>query len=203
LSDPLALDLIGLIGADADIVRALEAVAALGLPDCWITAGMIRNRVYDRAHGYAAPTPLNDVDVIYFDPDRCDESIEKRLEAALRDRSPDLPWSVKNQARMAARNGDLPYRSSSHALEHWCETPTAVGARLQDDRRIEVIAPLGLVDLFDLVVRPTPHAGRTPAKLAAYRARMAAKNWPARWPRLQVLDLEGSRSLEDSRPMSA
>lgn len=212
--------LIDLIWADHAMVETLAAVHELALPDGWIAAGFVRNRVWDHLHGYAEPTPLNDIDVVYFDPACLEEAVEKRFEATLRERLPDRPWSVKNQARMALINGDPPYRSIADALEHWCETPTPIGVRLRDearpaadarpaanvwsaadiwpgadvrhaaDVRLEVIAPLGLDDLFDLVVRPTPFARGHASKLQQYRRRMAKKNWPRLWPRIRVLNAE-------------
>lgn len=175
--------------ADPEILGMLATVRSLDLPDGWVTAGVIRNRVWDDLHGYDEPTALNDVDVVYFDPGNLDKASEKRLETDLHQRQPQHPWSVKNQARMALRNGDGPYRSVNHALEHWCETPTAVAARQNAEGGIDIIAPLGLDDLFGLTVRPTPFASAHPKKLAQYRERMAKKNWPRRWPRIRVLDL--------------
>jgi hypothetical protein len=181
--------LVDLICADRWRLDALQAVRSLDLPDCWIAAGFVRNRVWDHLHGYREPTPLNDIDVVYFDTGVLEKDVEKRLEAGLAEAMPGLPWSVKNQARMAVVNGDPPYANSAHALTCWCETPTPVGARLSGDDRIELIAPLGLDDLFDLIVRPTPHAGSHPRRLAQYRERMARKNWPRLWPKVKVLNL--------------
>lgn len=173
--------------ADDSVLGMLDAVASLDLPDCWITAGLIRNRVWDDLHGYQQPTALNDIDVIYFDPKHLNEAAEKSLDARLQKRLPDYPWSVKNQARMAIRNGDRPYRSTAHALEHWCEIPTAVAIRFASRDKIEIMAPFGLDDLFGLIVRPTPFARTHPHKLAQYRERMSKKNWPRQWPRIRVL----------------
>jgi hypothetical protein len=181
--------IIDLIRADRWMLDVLEAVRSLELPDGWIAAGFIRNRVWDRLHGFEEPTPLNDIDVVYFDPEILDEDVEKQIEARLRRTLPGEPWSVKNQARMAVVNGDPPYADSAHALTCWCETPTPIGARLTGDDHIELIAPLGLDDLFDLIVRPTPHAMSHPHKLAQYRERMARKDWPRLWPRVKVLNL--------------
>jgi hypothetical protein len=181
--------LVDLILADPSMFEALKAVRSLELPDCWIAAGFMRNRVWDHLHGYGEPTRLNDIDVVYFDPADIGKDVEKRLEVRLVEAMPGQPWSVKNQARMAGVNGDPPYRDSAHALSCWCETPTPVGARLGDDDRIELIAPLGLDDLVDLVVRPTPHASANPTKLVQYRDRMARKNWPRLWPKVKVLNL--------------
>ncbi len=179
-------DILALVAADAWMMAALAAVAGLGLPDAWIGAGFLRAAVWDRLHGYQARTPLDDIDVVYFDPGAPDPAAEAALERRLGARLPGLPWSVKNQARMHLRNGDAPYGSSAEALAHWLETPTAVALRLDQGGGLELLAPLGTEDLLGLVVRPTPHARAHKHRLAAYRARLEAKNWPAKWPRLTV-----------------
>ena len=109
---------------------ALAAVADLGLPDGWIGAGFLRTPVWDRLHGKNTATPLDDLDVVFFDPSNLDPATEARLEARLRAAQPGLNWQVRNQARMHLRNGDRPYRSTADALRHWLETPTAVALRL-------------------------------------------------------------------------
>ncbi len=171
--------------ADAWRMACLEAVTALGLPDGWVGAGFLRNLAWDRRHGFANPTPLADVDVIFFDPDSGAEG-ESEIEAALGRRLPGVAWSARNQARMHERNGDPPYRDTADALVHWLETPTAVAARLTAGGGVELLAPFGLADLFALTVRPTPHARARPDRLAAYRRRMAGKAWPAVWPGVRV-----------------
>ncbi len=181
--------LIDMICADTAMLDVLRGVRSLELPDSWAAAGFIRNCVWDRLHAFKEPTPLNDIDVVYFDPTDLNKETEKQFEAILEEALPGKPWSVKNQARMAAVNGDPPYRDSAHALACWCETPTPIGARLTSDDQIELIAPLGLGDLFDLIVRPTPHAHAHLDKLAQYRERMARKDWPRFWPKVKVLNL--------------
>ena len=176
-----------------DILRAsrwhldcLRAVRALGLPDWAIGAGFVRNAVWDHLQGHAAATPLNDIDVLFFDPQRPETSYESKLETTLEACLPARRWSLRNQARMHRRNGDRPYRDTLDALSFWLETPTAVAVRLEDDERFTVLAPFGLEDLLAMVARPTP-AGL--AKSEQYRMRMAAKNWPACWPNVTVEEL--------------
>ncbi len=41
-------DILALVAGDAWMMGALEAVAALGLPDAWIGAGFLRGAVWDR-----------------------------------------------------------------------------------------------------------------------------------------------------------
>ena len=166
------------------IMQLLETVDTLGLPDCWIGAGLLRNAVWDELHGTRTPlSSASDVDVIYFarramEPGR-DSVIEKQLFGML----PGVPWSVHNQARMHERNGDPPYADTEDALRYWPETATAIAARL-DGTQVALLTPFGIEDLVGLIVRPTP-AFR--AKMDQYRARIAAKNWPVIWPNLTVI----------------
>ncbi len=188
-ANSLQRELEELLGAEAWRRQALAAVAALGLPDCWIGAGFVRSPVWDRLHGFETATPLDDVDIIYFDPLCLDPDVETLHEARLAARGPKLPWpqtrwSVTNQARMHLEKGEPPYTSSADALSYWLETPTAVAARLGADGEIEILAPFGLDDLFAMVMRPTPYArARQPDD---YRARVARKGWGDKWPRVRL-----------------
>jgi hypothetical protein len=173
--------------ADDWCMACLAAVAALDLPDGWIGAGFLRNLAWDRLHGFTAPTPLADVDVIYFEPASGMER-EAEIEAALASRLERVPWSVRNQARMHVRNSDAPYRNTEDALRHWLEIPTAVAARITAGGELEILAPFGLVDVFGLTVRPTPHARSRQGRLKEYRLRMAKKAWPATWSGVRVYD---------------
>lgn len=172
-------DLCRFIAGQPDMMALLE-VAGTVLPDALIAAGFVRNAVWDALHGRLVDCAgLNDVDVIYLAAEES-ASREQTIEQLLREARPDVPWSVKNQARMHTRNGDLPYRDCAHAMSHWPETATAIGVRLKAGQ-LELVAPLGVHDLLNLVVRPTI---RFQSKRAEYDARQRAKGWQTRWPRL-------------------
>ncbi|WP_263146029.1 nucleotidyltransferase family protein [Pseudomonas sp. RIT-PI-AD] len=163
--------------------RLLQLVRTLGLADCRIGAGFVRNAVWDHLHGRESSPLSSDVDVIWFDPGRSTPDYDRDAEAVLRTLDSSVAWSVKNQARMHSRNGDRPYVSSADAMRHWPETATAVAVRLGEGNLCEVSAPLGLDDLFGLIVRPTE--GFVGGKRAIYQARLASKDWVARWPLLR------------------
>jgi hypothetical protein len=91
-----------------------------------------------------------------------------------------LVWDHLHQ-----RNADTPYHSATDAMTCWPETATAVGVRLGGDDEIEVAAPLGLDDLFSLVVRPTERF-RT-EKYALFLDRVQSKRWQEIWPELIVV----------------
>jgi hypothetical protein len=168
--------------------RALAAVMSLGLPDCWIGAGFIRNAVWDHLHLRLPTLPAGDVDVLWFDPERADASEDMRLQGTLRAIEPTFNWSVKNQARMHARNGDARYIGSVDAMRHWPETATAVAARRTGQTGCEIAAPFGLHDLFALVVRPTPRF--MGLRHRAYLDRVRGKGWSSTWPRLRIESTE-------------
>lgn len=163
--------------------RLLGLVRELKLPDCWVGAGFVRNAVWDHLHGRPTAPPSGDVDVIWFDPERPDRRADETHEAVLRAAAPDTTWSVKNQARMHARNGDRPYASATDAMRYWPETATAVAIRRSEEDRCEVAAPFGTGDLLGLVLRPTPaFAGH---KRPDFAARLVGKGWIANWPLLR------------------
>lgn len=162
---------------------ALKAVEELSLPDGWIGAGFVRDAVWDHLHGRAIGSPAGDVDVVWFDRRRVDESHDREIERGLRQQQPDFRWSVKNQARMHFRNGDGPYASVMDAMQFWPETATAVAVRIAPDGRLEINAPFGLDDLFAPRLVPTPSfAG---AKRHIFEGRVASKEWLLRFPLLQ------------------
>ncbi|WP_026326881.1 nucleotidyltransferase family protein [Paenibacillus ginsengihumi] len=179
-----AADLREAIRRQPEMMADLRLVAELGLPQGCIAAGYVRNFVWDVLHGYASRTPLHDVDVLYYDPDCLDEAVEKAYDAQLSARCPQRNWSVKNQARMHLRNGEAPYRSVEDAMRHWPETATAVGVCLNAEGEVELIAPLGLEDLLSLKVRQSPYFRDT----AAFRERVAAKEWLRTWPRQTLIE---------------
>lgn len=163
--------------------QALGLVEALGLPQGCIGAGFVRNLVWDTGHGTARDCQEEDVDVLFYDPSNIDAAYDTEIEATLRDRAPDLNWSVKNQARMHLRNNEPPYTSVEDAMRFWPETATAVAA-MRSGADCSLIAPFGLYDLGNLILRPTSAA---PHKIAAFHARIIAKKWLERWPKVRLV----------------
>ena len=74
------------------------------LPDGWIGAGFVRRNICDHLHGFSQSTPLEYIDVLYFQPGDLSKASEQRIELRLRHAMPGPPWSAKNQARRHLRN---------------------------------------------------------------------------------------------------
>jgi hypothetical protein len=165
------------------IMQDLRLVRSLELPDCYIGAGYIRNYIWDDLHGFARRELHSDIDVVYFDSTDLREERDYELEQELCTATGNTKWSVKNQARMHLRNGDMPYHSTEDALRFWPEQVTAIGVQLHEGDQIRICAPYGLEDLYWLVVRKSPAFMDT----AYYNERVCKKNWQEHWPKLTII----------------
>jgi len=175
--------MLALIHRSADTMRILQTLRQTD-NRLYLGGGVVRNLIWDYLHGFRHATPVDDVDVIYFDQLSATKDHDLQIEARLRAASQNTAWSVKNQARMHIGNGDQPYLDLKDAVGKWPETATAIAARLSQVGEIEIVVPHGSSDLFRLLVRPTPHFRANTQRILD---RAASKRWKATWPRIEVL----------------
>lgn len=173
--------IIQLIERDELRLEALECARKLSLPQCYLAAGFVRNLVWDYLHQKSVSTSLNDVDVIYFDPNELSKDKFKEYELALNESMPQLKWQVRNQAFMHVRNGDQSYKSSIDAMSYWPEKETAVAARKLESGSLECIATFGFESLFNLQVTYNPIRQRE-----IFEYRVKSKGWLELWPSLTI-----------------
>ena len=181
-----AADIADFIKHNPRMMRCLAVLAAHGPAGAWIGAGFVRNAVWDHLSGQDTEAlPPADLDVVFHDLVNATAEQDAVFEVALRIAAPDLPWSVRNQARMHERNGHRPYCDIADALAHWSETATAIAARLGPNG-VAILAPFGVADVLAMILRPTPAYRSKPEVL---RARLEAKGWRRRWPSLRLVEL--------------
>ncbi len=175
------------------LMTVLEGLAADGLPDQLLVAGAIYNLTWNRLTGRPALNGINDIDVFYFDPDTswdAEDVVIRRL--AARFAQLPLPVQVRNQARVHLWFGQKfgvtnfePLGSSAEMLGRYASKTHAVGARLEPDGRISIVAPFGLDDIFSLRIVPNPVLPNRPAHEAkGARARSV-------WPEISVVPWPG------------
>ena len=184
--------LVEIVRADDGLMHVLNVVRAQDLPDWRIFSGAVYQSVWNALTGRPAGYGRKDFDVGYYDPDTswdAEDVVIKRVAAAF-----DQPFAstveVRNQARVPiwfpAHFGEPydPLACTDEALERFVAPAFGVGVRLEEDDAISVAAPLGLEDMFGMILRPNPNRG-------------VAKDWgrvveklQARWPELTVLDPE-------------
>ncbi len=181
MTQALTHQIVALIEQDPLRTKVLECVAQLDLPQCYVAAGFVRNLVWDHLHGFDSPTPLNDIDVIYFDRGDYGYQSDIDYEAQLKQQLPKLNWQVRNQANMHTRNQDKPYQSTLDAMSYWPEKETAIAVKKNCHGRIECISAFGLESLFHLKITPNPNRCRD-----VFEQRVQSKNWLTHWPKLTI-----------------
>jgi uncharacterized protein len=171
--------IIELIKSDELRMRALRVVKTLDLPDWLIAAGFVRNLVWSNLFGNDAL--LNDIDVIYYCTSDKSEERDFKLERQLYSIEPELPWSVKNQARMHLKHGDTPYANTVDAMGYWPEKQTAIGVMLDTNEDIV------LRHRFDLGLQFNGQIDHNPERsVGVFKTRVASKGWLTSWPALKV-----------------
>ncbi|WP_290721896.1 MULTISPECIES: nucleotidyltransferase family protein [Exiguobacterium] len=154
---------------DAEVQLMLAAVERIDLPDWWICAGVLRSKVWG-----IDQNAQSDIDIVYFDPSDSSEATEKRHERQLC-KWLDLPWSVKNQARMHLVNELPPYASAQDAISQFPETVTAIGVTRRPD--FELYLPYGASDFTHRIIRPTPPFQIGTSRHSIFQRRVIEKGW--------------------------
>ena len=163
------------------LLVACEVANRFAVSDYWLAAGFVRNLVWDHLH-QLPKQPLSDIDFVFFDNTRTDIAFEREIEAALMASAPDLPWSVKNQARMHLRNDDRPYTSVVDAMGFWPEQETAVGVKLVTVGKLDIVSAFGLNTLFSCQLTPNPQRS-----LSVFDRRVRDKGWLTTYPKLHIV----------------
>ena len=178
-----------IVRADPGLMTLLVRLRDLGLPQWRLVAGCLYQTVWNVLTGRPRGTGIRDYDLIYFDPDdlsyEAEDRVIQRVAAAT---APGIgPVEARNQARVhlwfEARFG-LPYSplsSADEALRRYASVVHAVGVRLDEAGRLDVVAPFGFDDLFGMVIRPNPALDNA----ASHRAK--ATRARAIWPEVTVI----------------
>lgn len=177
-----------ILRAAPSLMRVMETARELDLPDWLLFSGAIYQRALNHLTGRDPDYGIKDYDLGYFDPDtsyEAEDAVIKRVAAAFEPPLREMV-EVRNQARVhlwfEGKFGEpyAPLRSSAEALDRFTSATFAVGARLERDGRMTIIAPFGLEDIFALRLRPNPIRVTN----GFQRTAEAAK---ARWPELEIL----------------
>lgn len=173
-----------IIRADPDLMRLLERLRAVGLPQWRLVSGCLYQTVWNVLTGRPRGTGIKDYDVIYYDRDDLSWEAEdiaiKRVVAATSDCVG--PIEVRNQARVhlwfPARFGSAypELLAADQALHYYSTIAHAVGVRLEEDGRLDVAAPFGLDDMFAMLIRPNRKLSS--AATHAAKAARAKTIWP-------------------------
>jgi uncharacterized protein len=174
-----------IIRSDPDLMQLLERLRGVALPQWRLVAGCLYQTVWNVLTNRARGTGIQDHDVIYFDAAdlswEAEDAVIKRVKAS------EL-LQIRNQARVHLwyeQHFGVPYpplSSADEAIQRYHSIAGALGVRLEDDGRLDIVAPFGLDDMFAMVMRPNPacpHQATFTAKVARVRAV---------WPEITVIE---------------
>lgn len=175
-------DIVDLVNDDKWMMSVLKEAENLSLPDWMIGAGFLRNKVWDHLHGIKREVAdTRDVDLIYFDVANQNEEHDRNLSSRMQGKL-GLEWEIVNQAYTHKwHNREASYQNSTEALADWVETSTCVAVTLKNGEPI-IIAPHGIGDLVNLIIRPTPTADSD-----TFNRRYRDKKWLKTWPKLKIV----------------
>lgn len=174
-----------MIKGDEWMMNVLIEANKLNLPDWMIGAGFLRNKVWDYLHGIKRDIgDTHDIDLVYFDKvnqnEGEDERYSKNMKGVL-----GLDWEIVNQAYTHRwHDREVPYANTAEALSEWVETPTCVAVTLINGSP-KIIAPHGIDDLVNLIIRPTPSHKNN---LDIFYNRIESKKWLLKWPKLKIIN---------------
>lgn len=173
-----------LVKNDHWMMQVLAVAEQLDLPDWWIGAGFLRNKIWNHLEGNDAER-TRDVDLVYYNSDDASPEADWAYDEKLNHDHPFAQWEVRNQARMHLKNNLAPYTSTADGIAHWTETATAVAVRIKNGK-LEYLFCYGTDDLFNLIARPTPHC-KTGPMFKLFQDRIVDKQWQQKWPDLRVV----------------
>jgi hypothetical protein len=179
-----------IVRSSKSLMLVMETARALDLPDWLIFSGAIYQRVLNHLTGRDLDYGIKDYDLGYFDPSdtsyEAEDAVIRRVAQAFEPPLREMV-EVRNQARVhlwfEGKFGEAyaPLTHTAEALNRFTSATFSVGARLEADERLTIVAPFGLDDLFALRLAPNPQR-RTQGF-----ARTAASA-TARWPELTVVN---------------
>ncbi|MFC9363471.1 nucleotidyltransferase family protein [Rhodococcus sp. NPDC057014] len=151
IHSPEELNFLRILRTNPYITTILDRAPRLGLTEWYLTAGAVFQTVWNH---------IDDLDV--------------RVE-------------VRNEARVHLWYEDhfgapaIPFTDCKDAIDHFASTTCCYGIRRNTTGDVEIYAPHGFTDLYDMVLRPNPVL----APREVYESKAA--RWQKEWPRLTVV----------------
>lgn len=140
--------------------QILDRSETLDIPNWAVGAGFLQQSIFNLLHGKPILSDIKDIDWVYFDDsdlsDASEQLVAKKVQEVMKDIP--IPFDVKNQGRVHLwyRNKfgyDInPYKSLEDAISTWPTISSAI-ALSQKNSKLKVIAPFGVSDLLNMIVR--------------------------------------------------
>lgn len=170
-------------------VEILNRMPDLGLRDWWLASGCLFQTVWNLRSGRAAERGILDYDVCYFSEDLSWEAEDDVIRTAAK-LFADLPVNIqlRNQARVHVWFPEKfgvaypPLTSANEGILRFPCSPQTIGLKRSGEAFIDVYAPFGLGDVWDMVARPN----RALPLAQVYAAKTA--RWQKEWDKIVFIN---------------
>lgn len=172
------------------LTKVLQGACELDLPNWYLAAGAVTQTVWNSVTGQHPETGIDDYDIVYFDDSDLSWEAEdvaiKRGDKLFQEMGLGCKVEIRNQARVHLWYADkfgVPcpeYQSTEQAIDAWTSNTAMIGVRLDKTGKWSIYAPVGLSDMFNLVVRPNALI----ATRQAYERKIV--RWKKYWPGLTI-----------------
>ncbi len=184
-----AEQLIEALRTNRSIQLVLERTEKLRIPNWYLGSGSIAQTVWNVEHGFDPEHGIRDYDLLYYDARDLSYEAEDVVIQKGKELFEDIaiPVEIRNEARVHLWFEEHfgypiePYISIENAIGTFPTTATSVGITKKPGGTIEVYAPFGLDDIFNMVVRPN----KIQSTEKRYRDKVGG--WAAIWPKLTVV----------------
>ena len=172
----------------------LEKFPQLGLRDWWLASGCLFQTVWNLKCGNPAHHNIEDYDVCYFSEDDSWEAENDVIQSAEKLFSDlGVVIQVRNQARVHKWFPEKyglaypPLTTASEGILRFPASAQTIGMKRTGDKYIDVYAPFGLGDIWEMIVRPNR------ALPASVHYAEKTEKWRAKWPDLKIYPWGESR----------
>ncbi len=169
------------ISDDKFRMECLKISESIMNDEWYLSAGFVRNLIWDKLQGHRKVTSLNDIDLIYFDSSNTSADQDIEIENELVKSMPASNWSVKNQARMSLKHGHNSYSGCIEAMSYWPEIQTAIGVTLAKDGVVSIRSPFPACEVIRLAATKNPKCTSN-----VFQSRVSSKKWLELWPGLKI-----------------
>lgn len=155
----------------------------------YIGAGLIRNVTWAYLHNINICIESSDIDLVYFDSEDQNLVQYQSFTEQLQHNFPKLKWDMTNQANVHQWYDKYfntkieAFDCLEEAIATWPETATAVAIKLNSNNELDIIAPFGLTDLLQMIIRWNP----TLVDYSFYQKRIQQKQYSTQWPKVKII----------------
>lgn len=174
------------------LMDILTAIKQLALPDCWLVSGAIYQTTWNVMTGRPHDHGLKDYDIVYFDGADLSYEAEDLVIRKVAQALPHLASKIetRNQARVHLwyeKRFGAAYPALSCSMEslvNYASKTHSVATRFGPNGSIEIHAPFGLANIFDMRLVPNTaldnrktHTEKG-ARMKAIWPELTVESWP-------------------------